>query len=370
MILGQWAFRLPPLEGELLSSCLARNAYAHGAAPQRFLELFWAREAVWNRDFDRDPAALGRPGKTATDWVAEIAGQLGIPAEAVRRATLQEWRKALGGPRLPTRGDTPLLLSAGVHHRTRRLHGLQYCPDCLCEPPAHYRRAWRLGFAVICERHGCALGDACQNCGVPVVPHRTLARVTDCHVCGTSLTRACGGGRVPDGVARLQHGLTALLDRVGQAQVGPWTDRRAFSGVRALLAVSAARPVQQALRDTLGLKATPSILSAQRLRFEQSRIAVRIPRLETVAAWMENWPTCFRGGAGAARLTQGSFARVQLDEVLAAEVARLPGGIKRQRPAYVPILENPVLRRLRLGDPSAYRAARAERILSALRRPT
>jgi len=370
VILGRWTFRLPPLEGELLSSCLARNAFAHGTTPQRFLELFWPRAAMWNRDFDRDPAALRRPGETGSDWVAEIAGRLGIPLETVRRATLQEWRIMLGGARLPDRGDTPLLLSAGVHHRTRRLHSLQYCPDCLREPPAHYRRAWRLGFTVTCERHGCALSDACQNCGVPVIPHRTLARITDCHACGTSLTRADRGGRVPDGVARLQHGLTALLDGVGRAQVGPWTDRHAFSGVRALLAVSAARPVQQELRDTLGLEAAPSLPSAQRLRFEQSRVAVRIASLETVAAWTEDWPTSFREGAGVARLTQCSFARVRSNGLLAAEVARLPDGIKRRRPAYVPVLDDPALRRLRRRDPSAYRLARAERILSALRWPT
>lgn len=370
MILGRWAFRLPPLEGELLSSCLARNAYAHGTAPQRFLELFWPREAVWNRDFDRDPAALGRPGEAATSWMAEIAGQLCIPVESVRRATLQEWRGALGGPRLPARGDTPLLLSAGVHHRTRRLHGLQYCPGCLGETPAYYRRAWRLGFAVVCGKHGHALSDACQGCGAPVIPHRTLLRLTDCHSCGASLTRAGGRGRVPDGVAQLQRGLLGMLDCVKGVQVGPWATPDAFGGVRVLLAVSAARRVQQALRGILGLETAPPLQSGQRVRFEQSRIAVRIAALETVAAWIDNWPAAFREGAHAAHLTQGSFARSQPDETLAAEVARLPVSVKRRRPSYVPILDDPALRRLRRRDPGAYRTARAERILSALGRRT
>jgi len=369
VILGNWAFRLPPLEGELLSSCLARNAYAHGTAPQRFLELFWPHEAIWNRDFDRDPAALGRPGRTATGWVAEIAGQLGIPVASVQLATLQDWRGALGGPRLPARGDTPFMLSAGVYHRTRRLHGLQYCPDCLGETPAYYRRAWRLGFVVACGKHGRALSDACQSCSAPIIPHRTLGCLTDCHSCGASLTRVDGEGRVPDGVAQLQHSLAGLLDCVRGAQVGPWATRGAFDGVRALLAVSAARPVQQALRGVLGLAAAPSLPAGQRVRFEQSRTAVRIAALETIAAWTANWPAAFREGARAAHLTQGSFARVQQDKALAAEVSGLPAGFKRRRAAYVPVLDDPALRRLRRRNPSAYRTARAERILSILQRP-
>ena len=369
MILGRWAFRLPPLDGELLSSCLVRNAYAHGTSPQRFLELFWPRQAVWNRDFDRDPAALVRPGVAGSDWVAEIAGRLGVPLEHVRRATLQEWRRMLGGARLQERGDTPLLLSAGVHHRTRRLHGLQYCPDCLGEPSACYRRAWRLGFAVACEKHGRILSDACPACDAPIVPHRTLANLTDCHACGTSLTQTAGEGRVPDGVARLQEGLLALLEGKGM-WVGPWKASGAFSGVRALLAILVARPVQQALRDAFGLADSSLDLVAGRLRFERSRVAPRVVGLETVAAWMERWPVSFREGARAARLTQASFARVQPDETLAAEISRLPPGVRRRRPACAPVLEDPALRRLRRRAPVAYRAARAKAILSALRRPT
>ena len=368
MILGRWAFRLPPLDGELLSSCLARNAYAHGTPPQRFLELFWPRQAVWSRDFDRDPAALVRPGEAGQDWVAEIAGHLGVPPEHVGRATLQEWRKVLGGARLQDRGDTPLLLSAGVHHRKRCLHGLQYCPDCLSEPPACYRRAWRLGFAVACEKHSRTLSDACPACDVPVVPHRTLANLTDCHACGTSLTRAGTGRCVPDGVARLQDGLLALLEGKGM-RVGPWTASEAFGGVRALLAISAARPVRQALRNAFGLS-FPSPGHSGQFRFERSRITARMAGLETVAAWVEGWPASFREGARAARLTQASFARVQFDETLAAEIAALPPGTRRRRPVRVFILDDPALRRLRRRDPSAYRAARAGAILSALGRPT
>ena len=365
MIRGGWAFRLPPIEGELLSSCLARNARAHGTSPQRFLELFWPGEATWNRDLDRKP--LARRGKAA-DWIGEIAGHLGIPADEVRRATLQRWRETLGDARLPSHGDTPLLLSVGVYHRKRLRHGLQYCPECLGEGTAHYRRVWRLAFVVACHEHGRALLDACPSCDAPVVPHRAAGSLTDCHACGFSLTRASGGRGVPDGPVKLQQGLVALLGAAGLAEaVQPRAARDAFDRVRALLAASTARPVQRALRDALGLGAI-ELAATPRLRFEQARVAVRIACLETVAAWLASWPGSFRTGAAAASLTQRSFARTHLDEALAAEVARLPAGNARQRRAYVPILTSPSLRRLRRHDPVAYRAARARRILAALGR--
>lgn len=368
MIHGSWAFRLPPIEGELLSSCLARNALAHGVSPQRFLELFWPGEATWNRDFDRDPAALARPGKAGVGWIKEIAGCLGIPADELRQASLQGWRHLLGGERPSPRGDTPMLLSVGVYHRTRLRHGLQYCPQCLGEGTPYYRRAWRLAFAVACCEHGIVLLDACPRCDAPVVPHRAMACLTDCHACGASLVGAGGGGDVPARVARLQQGLVALLSPGSRdGTVSSWAARDTFDGVRALLAVSAARSVQRELRATLGLAAI-AFPHAPRLRFEQSRIGVRIACLDTVAAWLANWPVSFRSAAAAAALTQGSFRRVRLNGKIAAEVTKLPVGVPRRRPVYVPILMTSVLRRLRRKDPGAYRMARAAIVLRRIGR--
>ena len=60
MLIEGWTRRLPPLPGELLTSCLARNAAAHGTSPYRFLALFWQGDPVWERDFDRAPDCLLR----------------------------------------------------------------------------------------------------------------------------------------------------------------------------------------------------------------------------------------------------------------------------------------------------------------------
>lgn len=369
MILGAWTRRLPPLPNELLTSCLARNAYAHGSSPYRFLALFWPGDPVRERDFDRHPGALGRGGRSQADWTADIAGQLHAPVAAVEAATLQGLREVLAGRHAKARGDTPLLLSAGVHHRTRRRHGLQFCTDCLAEGTPYYRRTWRLGFVVICEAHGDRLlRDACPHCDAPVVPHRSMAsRMTDCHSCGRPLIAGQARDekrRLSGGALSLQRALLAQLEGKAGAQVGPWPDRAMFDGVRALIAVSAPRRVQAALRDALGLAA--ALPGQGRLRFEQSRIGARGPWLDTVAAWLAEWPGSFRAGAHGAGLTQRSFARWRLPEALAVEVERLPGGIRRDR-TWVPVLDEPILRRLRR-DPSAYRALRAQRILAALGR--
>jgi len=166
----------------------------------------------------------------------------------------------------------------------------------------------------------------------------------------------------------LQCGLFAPLDGAGKVQIGPWTSRDAFAGIRALIAVSSVRSVHHALRGGLGLGAAV-LPDDQRLRFEQSRIGIRTAIFETVATWIGDWPTSFREGVSAAKLTQRTFARVHLDGMLGAEVARLPLGNERRHRVYIPMLDNPVIRRLRRRTPGAYREMRAKLILSALRRP-
>lgn len=86
--MSSFVLRLKPFEGELLSSCLVRNARSHGTSPQRLTALFWHGEAVWMRDFDRDPASLSRLEAGSCDWIQTLSDRLGLPEDAVRRTTL------------------------------------------------------------------------------------------------------------------------------------------------------------------------------------------------------------------------------------------------------------------------------------------
>ena len=374
MILGGWAHRLPPLPGELLTSCLARNAAAHGTSPYRFLALFWQGDPVWERDFDRAPDRLlrARRGAGAPGWLDDVAAALGVPRGAVEDATLAPLRAALGGPGLAARGDTPLVLSAGVHHRARTRHALQACPECLAEGVPHFRKIWRLGFVVACDQHRRRLSDGCARCGAPIVPHRSMTpRLTDCHACGGPVGGAPGTGEppaVPDRVAALQRSLLGVLEVDRAGLPGPWRGREAFDAVRALLAVSAGGPVYERLHEALDVATAPAGRDG-RLRFEQARLADRVAHLDLAAAWMADWPAAFRRGAEAAGITQRTFARNRLPPALTDEAARLPDGQRRDN-RWKPVLEEePVLKRLRRTDKSAYRELRARRIMAAIGRP-
>jgi len=371
MIPAEWTFRLPPLPGELLTSCLVRNALAHGTSPTRFLSLFWPREQPWSVDLDRDLPGLRPHGgaDAGRDWPDMLADALGVPRAVIVEATLDGLRRRLAGRTPNARGRTPLVLSAGLAAQKRRLHALQFCPTCLSDGIPHFRQGWRLAFAVGCLRHGRPLEDACPRCGAAVAPHRTAtARITDCHACLRPLLGRPGavGRQVPAPVAALQAALSDLLSGPGPAAVGPWTDRAAFDGVRCLVGIAATRAVYPDLRKGLGLPAA-DLPSGVRLYLEDMRTDGRIVVLETVAAWLSDWPAGFHAAAAAAGLTQRSFSRLRTTPELAAEVAKLPAGRRRDN-AWRPVLEEPALKRLRRRDPAQYRMVRAERILAEVGR--
>ncbi len=365
MVIGEWTRRLPPLPGELLTSCLARNAEAHGLTAYRLLALFWHSDPVWERDFDRDSEELSRGGRRphSPDWLDDLARSMGVRRGVLEDATLAGWRSRLAGPRR-LGGDTPLVLSAGVHHRKRTRHALQFCPDCLVDGTPCFRKEWRLAFAVACPRHQRALEDACGYCDAPVVPHRSFTgRLADCGRDVGSGRSASGGPGMSAGALALQKGLSARLRGEAGGVAGPWVDREVFDVVRCSVAASAPAAVHDRLRIALALDGVPA-RGDGRLRFEQCRLDVRAPWLGLVAAWMADWPAAFRIGADAAGLTRRSFARLRVPPSLAGEVARLPAGVRRDR-TWEPVLKEPVLLRLRRKDPVAYRGVRASRILAA-----
>lgn len=348
MIDSPWPYCVPLREDELLSSFLIRNAHVHGTTPYRFLSYFWPARHIWNRDTDRTADSI---------WLNELELLAGVPAGSLEASTLLPFRRVLGS--MLHNGDTPLLLSISVFHRTRRRHGLQFCPACLAEGRHWFRRIWRLGFVVVCPEHRIALLDACPACGSPVVPHRSLRLdLTRCHQCDAFLGSQTRANLPAAGALEWQTHLLGALSGSSQ-HVGPFSAAEAFATVRSLLSILTARSIHSALRDTFHLP--PATLPVSRLQFEHARTTERALMMETLAAWLASWPETFRIGANTVSLTQRTLQRLRQPPTLRMEVKRLPVGNGRDR-HYVPKVFDRKLLRLARIDRKAYRALRAERL--------
>lgn len=348
MIGDRWPFRVALLDDELLSSYLIRNANAHGSTPYSFASYYWPGRQVWNRDIDRivDPS-----------WLDEFAFLAGITSEQLEASSLFPFRRILG--RTLRNGDTPLILSVSVYHRTRRRHGLQFCAACFADGRHGFRRVWRLGFVLSCPEHGIPLLDACPTCDSPVVPHRSLyLDPYRCYQCGAFLGRCVSMQPLKGSVIEWQKRLVQIL--LGEVDsVGPFDRLEAFISVRSLISVLTDRKVHEAIRAVFYLPVVP--LPVERLQFEHARSTVRVLLIETLATWLADWPVSFRIGAAAARLTQRTFHRLKQPKTLQAEVSHLPPGHERER-SYVPKVFDRELLSLSRRNMQAYRTLRACRL--------
>jgi hypothetical protein len=344
-----WPLPSAPYDDEILSSYLARAAFRHRLSPTVFAAQWWPDRPVWNRDLDRGEE---------TAWLADLASRAGLTLERLRAMTLDASRRRFGRGS----GDTPLILSAGIYHRTRVRHAVQICPRCLSRGEPYLRRSWRYSFVLACPTCITPLHDACHHCGAAIVPHRSYRwRLDACHACGLDLAqRDPRSTAIPTAVHDLQTRLLAVLANDPGATVGPWQGDAAFRGVRSLVTVARHPDVLPALRAALGLDA--AAISAG--RFERMRAGDRGIILETVGLWLSDWPNRFFVAAGSAGLTQRSFRRVAQPGDLALQILRLPEGFARDR-TFVPVLQDRVLKRLRRQDRAGYRRVRAARLLAA-----
>ncbi|MBK8183953.1 MAG: TniQ family protein [Candidatus Competibacteraceae bacterium] len=163
-----------------MTSYLARTAHLHGLNAYRFFAFHLPDLPIWNRDFDRTASSEG---------LKRVAALLGVSEEEVVAMTLKPYARHLAGDGTGDGAVQPWVNAAGIYHRVRRRHALQFCPRCLQAEPA-FKRFWRLSFVVACDRHRCLLRDACAVCGAPVVPHRANVSIVGCYHCGSRLPKA------------------------------------------------------------------------------------------------------------------------------------------------------------------------------------
>lgn len=153
-----------PLADELLSSWIVRLAHAQGMKVETLcVQLLGRGHSTWNRDVDTHPPQR---------LVAALSLATCQPEAHVRDLTLVGLKEELGASNIQA-SFAPWIMPLGIYHRSRRRRGLMFCPLCLRDSPAYFRRSWRLAFITECETHGCSLIDACPDCGAALAPHRT-----------------------------------------------------------------------------------------------------------------------------------------------------------------------------------------------------
>lgn len=278
-----WPICIAPLPGEITSSWLARAARAYGESPRGLTRLILGKVPVWTRDLDvtLDEASL-----------AVLGACLGTMTGGHARITsLRPFIERLGGFSPLTHG----ILRIGVYHRTRRLHGQQYCPRCLEEDgEPYYRRNWRLAFAIACLRHDRMLRDGCPSCGGPLAAHRSPGLdVRRCAHCGKSLV--CDDYPADTRLLRLQTALWRNWE-AGCVSVGAITVtfQEWLAGARVLCrAVVRARArnglvaeVECATGVSMPMPQHPGI-------FEASRTPDRAAMLVAANCLTDDWPRSF-----------------------------------------------------------------------------
>ncbi|WP_072167966.1 TniQ family protein [Stenotrophomonas maltophilia] len=167
-----------PIPGELLSSYVMRQAIAHGSSADKFTRLVLPHSSVWNRDLD---VCAG------SEFMSALCASSGHPPELLDELTLYRWTEVTRRSEVRTKGVYHWIGCLGLYHRTRRLHGQAFCPDCLGEYGG-FLRQWRLSFWTVCPFHHRLLMDACPHCGAVVQPHRQDFDLRLCWSCSGDLT--------------------------------------------------------------------------------------------------------------------------------------------------------------------------------------
>lgn len=344
-----------PVENELLSSYLGRCAQLRGTSMYRFLKTCCPDWQAWARDLDT----------CCTDAaVSQFARHTGAAAARIRAATLKDYVLRLKVSLRPDPGLTPFINAVGpLCCRTKRLFGLQFCPDCLAEHRA-FMRDWRLSFMTVCETHDRLLADRCQRCGSPAMTGWGPNDVTRCWSCGSSLT-AAGQRDVGD------LGAYALA-----------TQRRLYRAIRGdavrcgCVDLSADDFLQGSIALVRVLKGHARVMRSTSPWGEALCVGPRIELLNPAerSAWMAllgwlivDWPTNFDRLADSARLTQVTFARAgALPEWLGRRVAALPAGRRHRKRSWTASLLREV-RRIEENARAGYRAERSAVLLKAAR---
>ena len=318
---GLFPIHPQPLPDELLTSWLMRTAHANGMKLQHFLDVVLGRGApTLTRDYDRS---------VPEQHLERFSEATGIPVVRLRECTLRKFSGTFVRE-INTKTVSPWILAAGVHHRKRFLHGLQYCPACLAtdlEP--YFRTAWRLAFYVECAQHHVQMLDACWRCDAPVVPHRTeqgqrrstlSSSARTCHACGADLARGFQSAlHAPDLEVQLAMSSLAAYGwfafsvfrfRQTDASVDIYSDLHklchlVYSRRRKLCDLG------HAVRELVGY--APGLSRLASFNIESARIADRLEAISLGLWLLTNWPNRLHTALQCARLSNRRLRNAYVD---------------------------------------------------------
>lgn len=303
-----------PAEDELLSSYLVRLAAALGISPHRLCAELGGGGEIWTRDVDRT---------ASSKLINAIMRYCDRNYDDVQAMTLCSLETVLSGFGLTSRQGIAAWINAlGIFHRTRRHHGLQYCPMCLDETPI-FKRVWRLSFVTVCTKHQLALRDSCPRCDAPVIPHRSLQAGLRCHTCcrhligGSPIVRCDLSERIALQKLFLETSATP------EAQLGcsAVPAEAFFRGATQVLQVAKSKMTQVDCNE-----------KTERGQFELLRTDVRAKYVPILFQLLSEWPHRFVEFAERHSVSQTCFAKYgSLPDWVGNVVRNLPARIRQSR---------------------------------------
>lgn len=163
-----------PLPDEILSSWIARTAYAHHTHPQTFLNLHFDNTHFnWRLNFD---------ASVSDQEIEVLSKKSGLLFTKIYEMTLRSYEGYLQEAIIPI-GNNRFI--------TKQQN---FCPSCLREDPfPYFRKSWKILLLPICFKHQCYLHEYCPSCKSKirlVNMHNNKQPFVFCHKCGYDLRKA------------------------------------------------------------------------------------------------------------------------------------------------------------------------------------
>lgn len=162
-----------PLPDEILSSWIARTAYAHHTHPQTFLNLHFDNTHFnWRLNFD---------ASVSDEEIEVLSKKSGLSYSVIYQMSLRSYEGYLHESIVPI-GDNQYI--------TKQQN---FCPVCLREDTfPYFRKLWKVLLFPICLKHQCYVYECCPSCKSKIKlvhMYNNKEPFIFCHKCGYDLRK-------------------------------------------------------------------------------------------------------------------------------------------------------------------------------------